>query len=73
MFNTCLLIKNSLRAVTDSTGALEEWYLNRILTGSLQTPAEELAVIDAVTREQVIAAAKAVTLDTVYLLTSKEA
>ena len=71
--NTCLLLKNSLRAVTDSTGALEEWYLNRTLTGSLQTPAEELAIIDAVTREQVIAAAKAVSLDTVYLLTSKEA
>jgi predicted Zn-dependent peptidase len=71
--NTCLLIKNSLRAVTDSTGTLEEWYLNRTLTGSLQTPAEELAIIDAVTREQVIAAAKAVSLDTVYLLTSKEA
>ncbi|MEG1774258.1 MAG: insulinase family protein, partial [Oscillospiraceae bacterium] len=44
--NTRLMIKNSLRAVSDSTGALEEWYLNRIILGSLASPEEELALLD---------------------------
>jgi predicted Zn-dependent peptidase len=69
--NTKLLIANSLKAIPDSASALEEWYLGRILTGSLQTPQEELELIGSVTRDDVACAAKAVSLDTVYLLLPK--
>lgn len=70
--NTRLMIKNALRAVGDSSSTLEDWYLNRIVTGEIRTPDEELALVDAVTRDQVVEAARAVSLDTVYLLTAKE-
>lgn len=70
--NTRLLLKNSLRAVGDSTSALEEWYLNRIISGEITTPQQELLLIDEVTREDVVAAARSVSLDAVYLLTQKE-
>ena len=70
--NTRLQMKNSLRAVSDYPGTLEEWYLSRILLGEIASPQEEMRAIDAVTREQVIEAAKQVRLDAIYLLTSKE-
>ncbi len=70
--NTRLQIKNSLRAVADYPGTLEEWYLSRILSDEIASPEEEMRALDAVTREQVIEAARQVRLDAVYLLTSKE-
>lgn len=70
--NTRLQMKNSLRAVSDYPGTLEEWYLSRILLDEIDSPQDEMRAIDAVTREQVIEAAKQVRLDAIYLLTSKE-
>lgn len=70
--NTRLQMKNSLRAVADYPGTLEEWYLSRILSDEIASPEEEMRLIDAVTREQVIEAARQIRLDAVYLLTSKE-
>ena len=70
--NTRLQIKNSLRAVSDYPGTLEEWYLTRIVSNEMFSPEEDIREVDAVTREQVIAAAKQMRLDAVYLLTSKE-
>lgn len=70
--NTRLQMKNSLRAVSDYPGTLEEWYLSRILSDEIASPEEEMRAVDAVTRAQVIEAAKQVRLDAVYLLTSKE-
>ncbi|HWP50263.1 MAG TPA: insulinase family protein, partial [Clostridia bacterium] len=70
--NTRLQLKNSLRAVSDYPGTLEEWYLSRILAGEIVSPEQEMHAIDVVTREQVIEAAKQVRLDAIYLLTSKE-
>ena len=62
---------NSLRSVPDSLSGLESWYLGQILRDASATPEEEAAAMGAVTREDVIAAAKKVTLDTVYFLASK--
>jgi len=62
---------NSLRSVPDSLSGLESWYLAQILRDCSAAPEEEAADIAAVTREQVIAAARKVTLDTVYFLASK--
>ena len=58
---------NSLRSVPDSLSSLEGWYLAQTLRGSRLTPEEEAQDIAQVSREQVIAAAGAVTLDTVFL------
>ena len=62
---------NSLRSVPDSLSSLEGWYLAQTLRGSRLTPEEEAQDIAQVSREQVIAAAGAVTLDTVFFLASK--
>ena len=62
---------NSLHSVPDSLSGLESWYLTQILLGRSDTPEEAAAAMAGITREEVIAAAKKVTLDTVYFLASK--
>ena len=69
---TRLAMKNSLQGVTDSLGAIEEWYMAQIMSGTDIAPGKEAEALDNVTKEDVIAAAKKVTLDTVYFLTGKE-
>ena len=70
--NTRLQLKNSLRAVSDTPGSLEDWYLGRIIEGRVVSPEQEIRALEAVTRDEIIEAANQVTLDTVYLLTAKE-
>lgn len=70
---TRLTLRNSLSSVTDSLGAIEEWYMTQIMDGSSYSPSDEAALLDTITRGDVIAAAKQVSLDTVYFLTGKEA
>jgi predicted Zn-dependent peptidase len=71
--NTKLLLKTSLRAVTDSLGAIESWYMTQILEGTEVSPQKEIEQVQAVTREDIIQAAGRVTLDTVYFLKGEEA
>ncbi len=70
--STRLQLKNALRSVSDYADSIEEWYLGKIITGSITSPEEEIKALEAVTREQVVKAAKDTRLDAVYLLTSKE-
>lgn len=70
---TRLAYANSLRSVGDSLSATENWYFTQILHGRSDAPQDALAAMDKITRPQVEAAAAAVTLDTVYFLTGKEA
>lgn len=70
---TRMLMQTSLKAVGDSLGATEEWYLTQIMAGVALSPDDESALLDGVTRGDIIEAAKRVTLDTVYFLTGKEA
>jgi predicted Zn-dependent peptidase len=72
LHNTKLLMKNGIRGTTDSLSSTEGWYLAGILRSQSVTPEEDTRNLDAVTREQVIAAAKGITLDTVYFLTGNE-
>lgn len=69
---TRLLMQNSLRSVTDSLGAIAEWYMTQVMAETNLSPADESALFDEITREDIIAAAGRVTLDTVYFLTGKE-
>lgn len=58
--------------VGDSQSAAGAWYVAQGLTTPMKTPAATAAEIAAVTREQVIDAARRVTLESVYLLAPKE-
>lgn len=60
---------NAYRTVGDYIGGLENWYLSRTFQSRIDTPEETAEKISAVTREEVIAAAKRTVLDTVYILT----
>ncbi|TCL43556.1 EF-P 5-aminopentanol modification-associated protein YfmF [Harryflintia acetispora] len=66
--NTKLAMNTGFAATTDSLAGIESWYLTQILSGGENAPAYEQAKIAAVTRGQVVAAAKKVTLGAVYFL-----
>ncbi len=57
-----------LRAMTDSPGALEDFYLTQTLRGLDYGPKEQAALCELVTREDVLAVASGIELDAVYFL-----
>ena len=61
-------ILSSLRSTHDSPGAIEGYYSSAALSGIGMTPAEYMAAVEAVTLEQVVAAANTLTLHTTYFL-----
>ena len=61
-------ILSSLRATHDSPGAIEGYYATAALSGMKMTPEEYMAAIEAVTKEQVVAAANSLQLHTTYFL-----
>lgn len=67
-----LSVGNSYRTVGDYLGGLEGWYVSQAFCKTVQSPEQAAEEISSVTAEQVIEAAKSVTLDTVYRLVGKE-
>ncbi|MFU0833417.1 MAG: Insulinase family protein [Oscillospiraceae bacterium] len=63
-----LSLCNSYRTLSDSLGGLESWYLSQTFRPQVRTPEEEAELVSAVTRDQVVNAARKITLDTVYRL-----
>lgn len=61
-------ILSSLRATHDSPGSIEGYYATAALSGMKMTPAEYMDAIEAVTKEQVVAAANSLQLHTTYFL-----
>jgi len=61
-------ILSSLRATHDSPGAIEGYYATAALSGMKMTPAQYMAAIESVTKEQVVAAANSLQLHTTYFL-----
>lgn len=61
-------ITNLFRAISDSPATIQSHALNLCVDGASYSMDEYLAAIAAVTREQIIAAAKNLTLDTVFFL-----
>ena len=61
-------ILSSLRATHDSPGSIEGYYATAALSGMAMTPAEYMAAVEAVTAEQVVAAARSLTLHSTYFL-----
>lgn len=67
--NSALLsLVNSYRELTDSARAMETWYLGRRLAGDMSDPEDVVASLQAVTRDEIIAAAKRAMPDTIYFL-----
>ena len=66
----CLI--SSLRSRGDSAGRMEENALGQAATGIRETEEELIAALRDVTGERVAAAARSMTLDTVYFLTGEE-
>lgn len=67
-----LSLISAMETAGDSLGALEGYYFNQIFSGSNRTPEQEIADIQQITREDVMDAARRVTLDTVYFLQGEE-
>jgi predicted Zn-dependent peptidase len=61
-------LTNLAYGVCDTPEGIDRWYSGQMLDTDIITPEEYASLISAITREQVIAAAQAVTLDTVYML-----
>ena len=57
-----------LRALEDSPGALEEFWLSQTLKGLDYGPAELAALCEMVTREDIVSLAGGIELDSVYFL-----
>jgi len=64
---------NSFRSAEDSAGALEDFVMGQAAAGTAETLTGLMEELRGVTRERVMAAAKAVRPDTIYFLTGKEA
>ena len=62
--------ENGLKSSNDSLSSIITWQMQNIYHCRNITPQEKIERIRAVTREQIIEAAKSVSLDTVYVLTS---
>lgn len=62
----------SLQSSLDAQGRLEEYWLNRFVTGTSYTPEELASEIEKVTLEQLVEVARKVKLDSVYTLQGKE-
>ena len=63
---------NAFQTTGDSLGSLEGYYFNQIFSGWDKTPEEDIKDLLEVTREEIMEAARRVSLDTVYFLKGGE-
>ena len=67
-----MAIKNDFKSVADSAGNVSNWYFDCIRKNDIGTPEEKLGRYLGVSKERIIAAAKSMVLDSVYVLTGNE-
>ena len=67
-----MAIKNDFKSVADSAGNVSNWYFDCIRKNDIVTPEEKLGRYLGVSKERIIAAAKSMMLDSVYVLTGNE-
>ena len=61
-------LKSDLRQINDSPASPLDWYLNRLLSGRVVTPDQEVQAIEKITTEDIALAAQKITPDTIYFL-----
>lgn len=66
--NTKLSIFNSIRSIGDTQSSYVAWYFTALIRGYLHTTDEAVEAYQAVTREQIMEAARSLTLDTIYIM-----
>lgn len=66
--NTRLAMFSAYISVTDSASGIENWYLSGMIDNEIVTPEERIEQLRRITRDDIVAAAKKVRLDTVYRL-----
>ncbi len=67
-----LSLKNAYATIYENDASVENFYLRQLLTGQDLSPEQERKKLDALTREELVQAARTLRYDTVYLLTGKE-
>ena len=65
-------MSNGLRTVNDYLSSIENFYLSQTFDNTKYTIDELIDKINSVSKEQIIDAAKSITLDTVYILKGKD-
>ena len=65
-------IVSGMRAMVDSLGPLEDFWLGQIVSGVYEGPEEVARRVESVTREQVVDVARKIKLDTIYFLKGLE-
>lgn len=65
-------LANSYRTIGDFLSGLENFYLSQVFDGEFLAPERFIEAMEKVKKEQVAAAAKLITLDTVYALVGSE-
>lgn len=63
-----LSLINAYREIEDNPQSLQNWYIGRTLSGIEQSPEEAIEVVRGITKDEIIATAKKISLDTVYFL-----
>ena len=63
-----LSLINAYREISDNPQSLQNWYIGRALSGISQSPDEAIEAVKNATREDIVATANKVVLDTVYFL-----
>ena len=66
-----LAVVNSTLGVADTVTGLANWYSSQVMDASVDTPEEAAKKISAVTKEEIVNAAKKLQLDTIYVLKSR--
>ncbi len=66
-----LSVINDFISLYDTIGGIREWYLSQLGYSSIQSLEECIADFESITKEEIVEAANKMSLDTVYVLTSK--
>lgn len=69
--NAKLSLTDMYKSVMDSVGSIDSWFTMNLLSGEFRTPEEYVALINNVSREEIVIAANMVTEDTVFILESE--
>ena len=67
-----LSLKNAYQSVYETDVTVESFFLGQLLSGLHSDPETQKALLDGVTREQIIEAANCLDLQLIYLLKGKE-
>ena len=70
--STRMCLHNTLHGIGDTASSYINWYFGQMIRDTNLTPEEEEQCYLQVTKEQIVAAAKSMQLDTIYLMQNQE-